>query len=131
MHKSCKIRANEDDNSILKIESSILCGTNPLICFVTYVIQEGHLGHEMYFLQRGEVQAFSQKTGKIYRNMGAGTFFGEIALVYSSRRTAAIKTLTYCEVFVLYKQDFDKVLANYPEFAEEVKRIAAERYKVS
>ncbi len=96
-----------------------------------YVIQEGHLGHEMYFLQRGEVQAFSEKTGKIYRNMGAGTFFGEIALVYSGRRTAAIKTLSYCELFVLYKEDFDKVLANYPEFAEEVKRIAAERYKVS
>ncbi|NEP41201.1 MAG: cyclic nucleotide-binding protein, partial [Okeania sp. SIO2H7] len=25
-----------------------------------YVIQEGHWGHEMYFLQRGEVQAFSE-----------------------------------------------------------------------
>lgn len=95
------------------------------------VIEEGHLGHEMYFLQRGEVQAFSGKTGKIYRNMGQGTFFGEIALVYSSRRTASIKTLSYCELFILYKEDFDRVLANYPEFAEEVKRIAAERYQVS
>ena len=96
-----------------------------------YIIREGHLGHEMYFVQRGEVQAFSEKTGKIYRNMGAGTFFGEIALVLSSRRTASIKSLTYCELFVLYKEDFDRVLSNYPEFAEEVKRIAEERYQVS
>jgi hypothetical protein len=113
------------------IEDIVMALQSEILPPNTYVIQEGHLGHEMYFLQRGEVQAFSQKTGKIYRNMGAGSFFGEIALVYSSRRTAAIKTLSYCEVFVLYKQDFDKVLANYPEFAEEVKRIAAERYKVS
>lgn len=113
------------------IEDIVMALQSDILPPNTYVIQEGHLGHEMYFLQRGEVQAFSQKTGKVYRNMGAGTFFGEIALVYSSRRTAAIKTLSYCELFVLYKKDFDRVLDNYPEFAEEVKRIAAERYKVS
>lgn len=94
-----------------------------------YIIREGHLGHEMYFIKRGLVQAFSEKTGIIYRNMGAGTFFGEIALVYEQRRTASIITLTYCELFILEKDDFKKVLENYPDFAAKVKKAAKERYE--
>lgn len=94
-----------------------------------YIIREGNMGHEMYFIKRGVVQAFSEKTGIIYRNMGAGSFFGEIALVYQKRRTASIITLTYCELFVLDKDDFKKVLENYPEFAEHVKQTAESRYQ--
>ncbi|MFO7029822.1 cyclic nucleotide-binding protein [Limnospira fusiformis CCALA 023] len=93
-----------------------------------YIIREEQLGHEMYFIQRGEVQAFSEKTGKVYRIMSAGSFFGEIALVYSTRRTASVKTLSYCELFVLLKEDFDSVLDNYPHFAKQVKEIAQQRY---
>ncbi|MDT9298246.1 MAG: cyclic nucleotide-binding domain-containing protein, partial [Arthrospira platensis PCC 7345] len=93
-----------------------------------YIIREEQLGHEMYFIQRGEVQAFSEKTGKVYRIMSAGSFFGEIALLYSTRRTASVKTLSYCELFVLLKEDFDSVLENYPQFSKKVKEIAEQRY---
>ena len=94
-----------------------------------YIIREEQLGHEMYFIKRGEVIAFSEKTGRIYRTMTAGMFFGEIALLYSSRRTASVKTQTYCELFVLYKDDFDQVLENYPRFWEKVKEIAEQRFQ--
>ncbi|MGL4498283.1 MAG: ion transporter [Planktothrix sp.] len=94
-----------------------------------YVIREDQMGHEMYFIKRGQLQAFSENTGKVYSVMGPGCFFGEIALLYDSRRTASVKTLTYCELFVLYKEDFDKVLENYPKFSERVKQIAEKRYQ--
>ena len=94
-----------------------------------YIIREGNWGNEMYFLKRGLVQVFSEKTGSIYRNMEAGTFFGEIALVYKQQRTASILTLTYCELFVLHKDDFKKVLEHYPDFASHVIKIAKERYE--
>ncbi|MDE5068061.1 MAG: ion transporter [Trichodesmium sp. St16_bin4-tuft] len=95
-----------------------------------YIIREGNLGNEMYFIKRGLVQVFSEKTGSIYRTMEAGTFFGEISLVYEKRRTASIITLTYCELFILYKDDFKKILEHYPDFAAHVKKIAKERYKL-
>jgi hypothetical protein len=95
-----------------------------------YIIREEQIGQEMYFIKRGEVEAFSEKTGRVYRQMSAGSFFGEIALIYSSRRTASVKTLTYCELFVLYKDDFEQVLNNYPQFSERVKKIAEERYQI-
>ncbi|MCL2937279.1 MAG: ion transporter [Trichodesmium sp. MAG_R02] len=94
-----------------------------------YIIREGNLGNEMYFLKRGLVQVFSEKTGSIYGNMEAGTFFGEIALVYKQQRTTSILTLTYCELFVLHKDDFQKVLEHYPDFASHVIKIAKERYE--
>ncbi len=94
-----------------------------------YIIREEQIGHEMYFIKRGEVEAFSEKTGQVYRTMSAGSFFGEIALLYSSRRTAAVKTLTYCELFVLYKDDFQQVLNNYPHFSERVEEIAKQRHQ--
>ena len=93
------------------------------------IIREEQLGHEMYFIKRGEVEAFSEKTGRVYRTMTAGMFFGEIALLYSSRRTASVITKTYCELFVLYKDDFDHVLENYPRFWEKIKEIAEQRFQ--
>ncbi len=94
-----------------------------------YIIREGKWGHEMYFIRRGSVKAFSEKTGITYRIMGQGTFFGEIALLYEKRRTASVQTLTYCELFVLNKDDFKKVLDHYPDFATHVHKIAEERYE--
>ncbi len=94
-----------------------------------YIIREGKWGHEMYFIRRGSVKAFSEKTGITYRIMGQGTFFGEIALLYEKRRTASVQTLTYCELFVLNKDDFKKVLDHYPDFAAHVQKIAQERYE--
>ncbi|WP_293082765.1 ion transporter [Okeania sp. SIO3B5] len=111
------------------VEEIVMALTPEILPPNEYIIREGHWGHEMYFIKRGLVQAFSEKTGTIYRNMSAGTFFGEIALVYEQRRTASIITLTYCELFILEKDDFKKVLENYPDFAANVKNIAKERYE--
>ncbi|MGL5082758.1 MAG: ion transporter [Microcoleaceae cyanobacterium] len=98
-----------------------------------YVIREGQIGHEMYFINRGELQAFSEENGNstIYRNMVAGAFFGEIALLCSIRRTASVRTLTYCELFVLEKRDFRQVLSNYPQIHQKVQETAEQRYSQS
>ena len=92
-----------------------------------YVIHEGQIGHEMYFINHGEVQVFSEKDNKIIENMESGSFFGELALLDSVRRTASVKTLTYCELFVLEKSDFAQVMADYPNFADKIEEIAEKR----
>ena len=92
-----------------------------------YVIHEGQIGHEMYFINHGEVQVFSEKDNKVIENMESGAFFGELALLYSVRRTASVKTLTYCELFVLEKNDFSQVMADYPSFADKIQEIAEKR----
>jgi CRP-like cAMP-binding protein len=46
---------------------------------------------------------------KVVANLGEGSFFGEIALLFESKRTASIRAKTYCDLFVLRKADLDKV----------------------
>ena len=92
-----------------------------------YVIHEGQIGHEMYFINHGEVQVFSKKDNKTIEKMESGSFFGELALLDSVRRTASVKTLTYCELFVLEKGDFAQVMADYPNFANKIEEIAEKR----
>ncbi|HIA67013.1 TPA: cyclic nucleotide-binding domain-containing protein, partial [Candidatus Poribacteria bacterium] len=91
-----------------------------------YLIHEGQIGHEMYFINHGEVQ-ISKADNTIVGIMKSGSFFGEIALLDSVRRTASVKTLTYCELFVLERDDFVQAMADYPDFADKIKEKAEER----
>ena len=43
-------------------------------------------------------------------------------------RTATIKASTLCELFVLGKEDFSRILRDHPHFADAMKTVAEQRY---
>jgi len=57
----------------------------------------------------------------------AGTFFGEIAMVFEMPRISTCRALTQCDLFSLKKEDFDSVMMSHPDQLERVKEIAAAR----
>ena len=59
--------------------------------------------------------------------MKAGDFFGEIALFKNQNRTATIKALSYCDIYSLDKQSFDKVINRYPKLRNEIENICMYR----
>eukprot|EP00760_Papus_ankaliazontas_P034367 PhM_4_TR7153/c0_g1_i1/m.50657/K04955/HCN2; hyperpolarization activated cyclic nucleotide-gated potassium channel 2 len=83
-----------------------------------YVVQIGDLGNEMYFLAHGVVEvllAGSNGGGEIQIAMlKDGSFFGEIALLKETTRTASIRTVTACDLMVLLKEDFEAILESFP-----------------
>jgi CRP-like cAMP-binding protein len=83
----------------------------------------------MYFVKAGQLEAFSEETGEVLSVMKDGTFFGEIALLNEVRRTASVKTLTYCELFVLEREDFEQEMEDYPDFAKHVQAVAESRQR--
>ena len=91
------------------------------------VIREGEIGHEMYFVESGELEAYSIKQNQVYGTMKAGSFFGEIALLNKTERTASVKTLNYCELLILGREDFETEMQYFPVFAESVRKTAASR----
>jgi glucose-6-phosphate 1-dehydrogenase len=93
------------------------------------IIREGEVGQEMYFIARGEVEVLD-KTGKRVAGFKEGDFFGEIALLKSSPRTATVRALTAVDLFVLGKSDFDRVLRDNPQVEQAIREAAAQRYKV-
>jgi hypothetical protein len=52
-------------------------------------------------LQQGEVEVVFGD--RVVSTLGEGSFFGEIALLFESKRTASIRAKTYCDLYVLRK----------------------------
>ena len=63
----------------------------------------------------------------IVHTVGAGEFFGEIALLTRERRTASCRAGSFCELWSLSRADLHKVLEDYPELAARLQLHAQER----
>ncbi len=91
------------------------------------VVSYGEIGYEMYFISQGEVDVTNEAGNITYATLTSGHFFGEIALLLSTRRTATVKAKVYCDLYMLDKETFDSILERYPAFAEEVAQLAETR----
>jgi len=92
-----------------------------------YVVIKGEIGYEMYFISHGSVDVVSEDESIVYATLGAGSFFGEIALLLSAPRNATIKAREYCDCYSLDKDTFDQILVRFPEFAENIRDMAEKR----
>jgi len=68
---------------------------------------------------------------KIINTISDGDFFGELALFRNDIRMATVRAETYCDVYILKKEIFDRVLNFYPEISSYMKKIAEERLRTS
>jgi CRP-like cAMP-binding protein len=57
----------------------------------------------MFFLQSGSVQVV--RNNRIIENITGHTFFGEVGIVDKRPRTASIRAVDFCELFVLTYAD--------------------------
>ena len=92
-----------------------------------YIVYEGDIGYDMFFISKGSVDVMSGDESIVYATLSAGQFFGEIALLLSVPRTATIKAKEYCDVYRLEKEIFDRVIERYPDFAETIGKLAEKR----
>jgi CRP-like cAMP-binding protein len=90
-----------------------------------YIIRQGEFGDCMYFLSEGDVEVMVGDT-KVAQ-LGAGSPFGETALIQGERRMASIRALSYCDVYKLSKADFDALRVRYPDFDVQVKQVVQDR----
>ncbi len=93
------------------------------------IITYGEIGYEMYFISRGEVDVTNEEGTVTYATLTSGQFFGEIALLLSTPRTATVKARDYCDLYVLDKDTFDNILQRYPRFAKNVEELSDARRK--
>jgi glucose-6-phosphate 1-dehydrogenase len=95
-----------------------------------YVIRKGDVGDTMYFLVRGDVDVVDGD-GRVITTLGPGNFFGEMALILAEPRTASVRARQRCELFVLHKADFNRVLRDHPQFAKPILDASRVRYRVT
>ncbi len=94
------------------------------------IITKGDLGKDMYLICRGEVEVIDG-SGKVIKTLKDGDFFGETALLMSTPRTATIRTKSLCDFFVLNRAEFSRILRDYPQFFEALRKVAKERYDMA
>jgi cAMP-dependent protein kinase regulator len=88
--------------------------------------REGDLGREFFVIVEGDVSV--TQDGNEIRRLGAGDFFGEIALIYdNARRTATVTAASPLRFFVLTRQSFRSLLEHQPEIEEKVMAALEER----
>jgi len=87
--------------------------------------KEGEIGHEFFVIVEGQTEV--RRKGKRLATHGGGDFFGEIALLEDSRRTATVTAKTPLRVFVLTGPDFRHLLDQNPKVERKILRALARR----
>jgi glucose-6-phosphate 1-dehydrogenase len=93
------------------------------------IVEKGAAGSEMYFVARGEVEIVDGN--EVLTTLGEGSFFGEKSLLLAEPRSASVRARTQCDVYVLEKSDFMKVLRDHPGFARSILDAYRRRYNVA
>jgi hypothetical protein len=90
------------------------------------LVRDGEAPEGVYFVGRGELEILSEGGERSHGTFVPGDHFGLLSLVLGERRTAAVVTRSYCDVFVLHKADFERIKRDYAEFGDVVKAVASE-----
>lgn len=94
------------------------------------VFEKGEPGEAFYLIHEGRVEACAPGflgLRKVLREMGAGEFFGELALILRQPRSASIicKAPTVC--FQLDRADLEMLMERSEDIAQAIKSVAKER----
>lgn len=95
------------------------------------VIKEGEKGDAFYMISSGQVSVWHNKTmfekPIFLTNQESGEFFGEMALITNQVRSATVIAETPCVFYVLYKDDFRKILMENPQISAAIEEALTRR----
>jgi CRP-like cAMP-binding protein len=91
----------------------------------TTLITEGAKGREFFVLVEGSVDV--RRNGRRLRSLESGSFFGEIALVSETPRTATVVATSPVRLLVITGQSFQRLLRETPSIQAKVLAALAER----
>ena len=88
------------------------------------VFTKGDPANAMYFILSGTVRV--HLPGRTI-DMGAGEFFGEMALYRDAPRLVRVHCLTDCRLLRLAKDDFNRLSEDVPDFRHKIETVVRER----
>lgn len=88
------------------------------------IVRRGEPAEAMFFVVAGEVEV---DLAPHPRRLGPGQYFGEIALLHDTVRTATVTAVTECELLVLDVADFRRLLDAHPGIRAALSEVARRR----
>lgn len=95
------------------------------------IIQHGSSDKFIYFIANGICRVSVSnhlKQLKVIKELSQGDYFGEIALIFGSLRTANIESFNYCTLAYLRIEHFKKLCSICPEVYTWIKQHALRNY---
>ncbi len=92
----------------------------------------GDPGEEMFIIISGETKICiynDDDQEQVVATLTSGDYFGEMALLTGEPRSATVIATKPCEMFVLYKNDFDVILERYPSISLSMGKIVSQRLR--
>jgi voltage-gated potassium channel len=94
----------------------------------TLIVRRGEAAQSMYFIAAGEV-VIEHPNGPVH--MGEGQFFGEIAVLRKTRRTATVRAVQPTKLLVLDSGDLHTLMERNPEVGRRIETAVLERGELS
>ncbi len=91
------------------------------------ILLRGEPGTSMYLILRGSVEVLSADESMALATLEHGQFFGEMALLLGTPRTATIRAKEACELFVIHEEDLQDLLKRWPGFEERISQALKRR----
>jgi CRP-like cAMP-binding protein len=92
----------------------------------------GDPGDTMFIIITGGVDICiydQDQNEQVVASLGAGDYFGEMALLTGETRSATVRTSEDSEMFLLYKNDFDVILEKFPSISLSMGKIVSKRLR--
>jgi CRP-like cAMP-binding protein len=89
------------------------------------LVGEGVSGYSFYVLTKGSAVVTSGET--TLRELGAGDFFGEVAIIERRRRTATVTTTAPSTVLVMFGTEFRDLQDAHPGIAARIEEAMRQR----
>lgn len=93
----------------------------------TTLITQGDPGDSLFIVEEGEIDIVADEAEEKLATLRTGDVLGEMALVTGEPRSASAVASTDCRVWVVLKEDFDRLLATSPHLDLAVANLARER----
>jgi len=116
--------------SDLELRSLIEQGYRQTVGSSEIICREGDLGNSLYIVLSGSVEVVSLRTGQHIYTFSEGDFFGEIAVLTGTTRTATVRALQDTTLFVVDHNHLQKLLKSYPNLAEQIAQKLSERQQI-
>ncbi|MFO0947746.1 MAG: cyclic nucleotide-binding domain-containing protein [Planctomycetota bacterium] len=91
----------------------------------TVIIRQGDPPGRFYIIDEGTVEVFVD--GVFRRDLAAGEWFGEVALLHDTPRTATVKAKTTVKLYSLSKEDFKQVIATTESLEQRIRKAYMDR----
>lgn len=93
------------------------------------IFRQGDLGDRIYIITSGKAEVVRQEDERLIHlaELGAGEYFGEMAILYQTTRNATVRCTEALDVLSIPKREFSALAATLPTMRENLEKVMANR----